>query len=321
MNPTRRTTQEYIILSISGASAVCLFPFLVIRTLNQDWSVAFLDLFAVVSTALLFAYVYATGKVKWAALIQAFLCIAVVVGTIILKGAEQLVWIYPSIIGLFFLLKPRTATLASSILVIGVGIFLFSSMTYLPLIQYVLSTLITIIFSFAFSDRMLKQQTLLRELSIKDPLTDAGNRRAMEEKLLKITEDSATLSPSLLLIDIDEFRKANEQYGHKIGDKILKEICLLVASLCSENDDLYRFGGEEFVIICNQLNSEQASLLAEELRETIESHVFEENLKITISIGIAEYHQEETGFEWLRRADNAMYRAKEAGSNLCCIAA
>lgn len=317
----KRSTEEYIILSISGASAVCIFPFFVIRALDNDWTLAFLDLFAVISTIFLFAYVYITGKVKGARFFQAFLCIAVVIGTIVIKGPQQTVWIYPSIIGLFFLLKPKVALAMALILIAGIGLFLAQSIDHLQLLQYVLSTTITVLFSFAFSDRMLRQQALLRELSIKDPLTGAGNRRAMEEKLLEITENTSLSNPALILIDLDEFKKTNDQYGHSAGDSILREFSYLIANHLSKNEYLYRFGGEEFVIICCHLDCQQASSLAEDIREIVESHTFEKNLKITISLGIAEYKTDETGFEWLGRADKAMYRAKDAGRNLCFIAA
>ena len=188
MEIKKRTTEEYIVLSISGSSAICIFPFFLIRAMDGDWGMALLDLFAVLSTAFLFAYVYTTRKVKGARLFQAFLCIAVVVGTIFLKGAQQVVWIYPGLIGLFFLLKPKLALALSLLLISGVGLFLGQQLALLSIAQYLLSTIITVLFSYAFSDRMLRQQAQLRELSVQDPLTGAGNRRALEEKLLTITK-------------------------------------------------------------------------------------------------------------------------------------
>lgn len=324
MELKKRTTEEYIVLSISGSSAVCIFPFLVIRALDGDWALALLDLFAVLSTAILFGYVYITRKVKGARLFQAFLCVAVVVGTIVLKGTPQVVWIYPGLIGLFFLLKPKLALAFSLCLISGIGLFLSQKLELLALIQYLLSTMITVLFSYAFSDRMLRQQNLLRELSVQDPLTGAGNRRALEEKLLAITEHPPapnTPMPALILIDLDEFKKVNDQFGHGVGDIILREFSFIVNKIISGKECFYRFGGEEFVIVCSQLTTEQASVLAEDIREAIDNHVFDGDLKVTISLGIAEYKTEETGFEWLERADKAMYKAKDAGRNLCCIAA
>jgi diguanylate cyclase len=113
--------------------------------------------------------------------------VAIVVGTISLKGAQQIVWLYPSIIGVFFLLKPQQSLIITTTMVGLLGIFLWDQLNYILIVQYIFSTLVTIMFSYAFADRMLSQRILLRELSIKDPLTGIRNRRAMEENLLKIS--------------------------------------------------------------------------------------------------------------------------------------
>ena len=209
--------------------------------------------------------------------------------------------------------------------IVGIlGVLLWDQLNHILIIQYIFSTLITLMFSYAFADRMLRQRTLLRELSIKDPLTGAGNRRAMEEKLLEISEKNYSVksgNPSLILIDLDEFKKINDQYGHSAGDNILCDFASLVSEKLSKDDHLFHFGGEEFVVISHKRNQENTSILAEELRESIDQHRFDQSLHVTISLGIAEYKPDETGFEWLGRADRAMYKAKDAGRNLCCIAA
>ena len=324
MKNRKRTTEEYIILSISGASALCIAPFFFIRVFYAEWSIALLDLFAVVSTSILFFYVYHTGKIHFARWLLTLLCVGTVVGTISLKGAQQIVWLYPAIIGVFFLLKPKQSLIIATTMVGFLGVYLSDLLDYILLVQYVFSTLITLLFSYAFADRMLSQRTLLKELSVKDPLTGAGNRRAMEEKLLEIVEHCRsvrTQKSSLILIDLDEFKKINDQYGHSAGDNILRDFVDVVSQKLTKDDHLYRFGGEEFVVISHKRNQENSSTLAEQLRESIDEHSFDQNLHVTISLGIAEYIPDETGFEWLGRADRAMYRAKDAGRNLCCIAA
>ena len=106
-----------------------------------------------------------------------------------------------------------------------------------------------------------------------------------------------------------------------MGDNILRDFADLVSQTLTKDDHLFRFGGEEFVVISHKRNQENASILAELLRESIDQHNFDKNLHVTISLGIAEYSPNETGFEWLGRADRAMYKAKDAGRNLCCVAA
>jgi diguanylate cyclase (GGDEF)-like protein len=320
----KRTTEEYIILSISGASALCIAPFFLIRVIYAEWSIALLDLFAVLSTLGLFVYVYRTSETLFARWILSFLCIAIVTGTIVLKGSQQLVWLYPAIISIFFLLKPQMAALIASAVVVFLGFVLWPQLTDIFFAQYVFSTLITLLFSYAFADRMLRQQFLLKELSIKDPLTGAKNRRAMEEALLTITAqmaDSTITKASIILIDLDEFKTINDRHGHGVGDDILRDFSSLVSQNLSRNDTLFRFGGEEFVIISTLRDQENASILAEDIRSIIDQHQFQQTLRLTVSLGIAEYQPDETGFEWLGRADKAMYKAKDAGRNLCCTAA
>ncbi len=324
MKNRKRTTEEYIILSISGASALCIAPFFFIRVFYAEWPIALLNLFAVLSTSLLFAYVYRTGKINFARWSLTVLFIGIVIGTISLKGAQQIVWLYPAVIGIFFLLNPQQSLIIATAIVGLVGVFLWDQLNYILIVQYIFSTLITLLFSYTFADRMFRQQILLKELSVKDPLTGAGNRRAMEEKLLEVTEQCSAeknQNTSLILIDLDEFKRINDQYGHSVGDNILRDFTDAVSQKLTTDDHLYRFGGEEFVVISHKRNQENTSILAEQLRESIDQHSFEQNLHITISLGIAEYKSDETGFEWLGRADKAMYKAKEAGRNLCCIAA
>ena len=210
---------------------------------------------------------------------------AIVVGTISLKGAQQIVWLYPSIIGVFFLLKPQQSLIITTTMVGLLGIFLWDQLNYILIVQYIFSTLVTIMFSYAFADRMLSQRILLRELSIKDPLTGIRNRRAMEENLLKISSQvrSATYrNISLILIDLDEFKKVNDQYGHSAGDNILRDLANVLSHKLTKDDHLYRFGGEEFVVISHKRNQENTSILAELLRESIDQHRFDQNLHVTI---------------------------------------
>ena len=324
MKNTKRTTEEYIILSISGASALCIAPFFFIRAFYAEWAIAVLDLFAVLSTAVLFTYVYLTGKIHFARWVLTLLCVGTVVVSISLKGAQQIVWLYPSIIGVFFLLKPTQSLIITASMVGVLGVFLWDQLNSILIFQYIFSTLITLLFSYAFADRMLRQRTLLKELSVKDPLTGVGNRRAMEEKLLEITKQCSavkTQNPSLILMDLDEFKKVNDQFGHSAGDNILRDFAEVISQKLTKDDHLFRFGGEEFVVISHKRNQENSSILAELLREAIDEYSFDQNRHITISLGIAEYKPDETGFEWLGRADRAMYKAKDAGRNLCCIAA
>ena len=319
----KRTTEEYIILSISGTSALCVLPFFFIRAFNTEWAIAALDLFAVAAAASVFTYVYYTSKLKFARWFMAFICVFVVSATVVLKGSQQIVWIYPALVGVFFILTPKTSATIAVLMLLGLGAYMWNELSVISVVQFAMSTLITMMFSYAFADRMRSQQHQLLELAIKDPLTGAGNRRALEEKLFDILEfkrRNEHIPAALIIIDLDEFKKVNDQYGHAVGDEILIHFVEIIEQRIRQTDRIYRFGGEEFVIVADNTDLENATILAEQLREAIDTSQFPAQLHITISLGIAQYKTGETSLEWMGRADKAMYQAKNSGRNAHRIA-
>jgi diguanylate cyclase (GGDEF)-like protein len=159
-----------------------------------------------------------------------------------------------------------------------------------------------------------EQLTLLATI---DPLTLSGNRRALDRKLSDVIADQ-TRQPStvsLLLLDLDLFKKINDEYGHAIGDQTLVEVASLITENTRSLDALYRYGGEEFIIMPLKINLAEAMALAENLRILVENHKFSSHIKLTISVGVAEYRAGETAESWIHRADSALYTAKDLGRN------
>ncbi len=162
--------------------------------------------------------------------------------------------------------------------------------------------------------------------AIVDVLTGAFNRRFFEAKL----EDELTLAKrfrtklSIIMFDIDHFKKVNDTYGHPAGDTVLREIGEVSRTLMSSVDSLCRYGGEEFTIIMPETAIEDAIDTAEKLRKAVEEHAFyggETLINITISLGIAEYPAH--GLikeELISKADGALYSAKQGGRNNTKIA-
>lgn len=177
------------------------------------------------------------------------------------------------------------------------------------------------------TEQLTEIQTLqmeLRKQAIRDPLTNLYNRRYLEEfldKALAASErDQSCLS--VLIVDIDHFKKFNDEYGHRAGDAILRRLGELMLHKTRKGDDIAcRYGGEEFVIVLANTVLEDAVLRAEGFRSSFEAlkvSVEENDLSATVSIGVAVYPFHGTSAdELLHAADNALYRAKEAGRN--CI--
>lgn len=153
-----------------------------------------------------------------------------------------------------------------------------------------------------------------------DALTGVGNRLALEitaEREIAMARRTAQPT-ALLVIDIDHFKLINDRFGHSIGDQALIETAQHLKQNCRESDSIFRFGGEEFVVVLSQTEENGAFAIAERIRNAIAAMalpVSRHNVKITASIGIAVLNRNESLNGWFDRADRALYLAKEAGRN------
>ncbi len=158
---------------------------------------------------------------------------------------------------------------------------------------------------------------MLEKLSTTDTLTGLCNRLKIDD-ILEITLYAAQRYGrvfSLILIDIDHFKNVNDSFGHLVGDKVLKQMAEVLQSQIRKTDHLGRWGGEEFLIIAEDTDSDAAELLAEKLRKAVEITTFPEAGQITISLGVATWRDSDDRITIVQRADNALYRAKESGRN------
>ncbi len=166
-----------------------------------------------------------------------------------------------------------------------------------------------------------KESKRIRELTITDCLTSAYNSRYLYEYFESNVQENNT-SASLLFCDIDNFKRVNDEYGHTVGDSVLKEVCATIKNCIPENSKLFRYGGEEFAILLINYTPEEVYQFAEKIRLNIMNsdslQMFCSPNIITISIGIASYPTDASNIvSLIDKADQAMYQAKRAGKNLC----
>ena len=153
-----------------------------------------------------------------------------------------------------------------------------------------------------------------------DALTGANNRASMDEMLereIDLAHRHQT-AMSLIIFDLDHFKKINDNYGHTIGDDVLRECVKCANQALRSSDMLFRFGGEEFVVLLPGVNTKGVEFAAERLRSTIEKHAFNHrqgSVPVTISVGTASLTSQETAKTLLERSDKALYCAKNAGRN------
>jgi len=157
----------------------------------------------------------------------------------------------------------------------------------------------------------------LRELSITDPLTGVGNRRFFMERLRQELHRSERTGRAfvLLMLDLDHFKLVNDRFGHQRGDEVLARCADILVQNVRKTDLAARYGGEEFCVLLPETSEERGMLVAGKLRSAIEKTTCNTKTPITVSIGVAEWAQEDTRDDLLRRADRAMYGAKKRGRN------
>ncbi|MBC8784485.1 diguanylate cyclase [Pseudomonas sp. TH04] len=155
----------------------------------------------------------------------------------------------------------------------------------------------------------------LRALSITDSLTGIHNRRYFQDRLKaemhRLNRTAGALS--LIMFDIDHFKRINDQYGHAVGDGALQEVCKRISQRLRRTDVFCRLGGEEFVVLCPHTNGDQAYSLAMELWQSLRNTSMEPVGVVTASFGVASWRVDEGVDELLLRADSAVYVAKQAG--------
>ncbi len=169
------------------------------------------------------------------------------------------------------------------------------------------------------------QVEALQKISYIDFTTGIHNRGYLQQRLEEeFSRSRRTGSPlSCLFIDLDDFKKVNDTYGHLNGDRLLRDVALLLKSFCRREDVLVRFGGEEFVLLMSCTGCRKAKLVAERIRRRVEERTFdygEFSISITISIGIStlrknDFRSVRNPEELIWTADKAMYEVKQHGKN------
>lgn len=166
-------------------------------------------------------------------------------------------------------------------------------------------------------ERIQQRTAQLEKLASTDSLTGLENRRS----IMNFAEQERSRSIrykhpfSILIIDIDFFKKVNDNYGHQIGDNILLGVSKILMNTCRQSDHVGRYGGEEFLVILPETHHKHAADLAERIRLNVESEKFEIDMPITCSIGTAVMIDNESLSSLIKHADDAVYSAKKNGRN------
>jgi diguanylate cyclase (GGDEF)-like protein len=232
------------------------------------------------------------------------------------QGMYGALWTFPIVLFCYFLLPRRVALICSVgvLLVFTVLVYRHVGVEMAP--RFFGALLVSTVMVNVVLSILNELQDALVQQANTDALTGAFNRRSLDACVAELIERRRRQGApsSLLLIDVDHFKRINDRLGHHSGDEVLRALVRVVSGRKRRFDRLFRYGGEEFVLLLPDAPLAAALAVAEQLRALMQA-ARPLNEEVTVSIGVAELGEKQAQDEWLRAADGALYAAKNAGRN------
>lgn len=309
--------RDKIFIRFTLFTAIILGPFVFMALYQAHWLMGISASLILISLVVDSVYIK-HGRNPPIPLIAVFLpMILTVAVSIPERGTMAVFWAYPAVMMAYFILEKHIANIVTLIMLAVVVPVSSYWLGWDITLRFFASLLLTSVFGNTFSNSILRVQHRLHELATVDPLTGALNRRALETRLDELLQQvpAGKQTASILMIDVDYFKAINDKHGHDVGDQVLQQLVTFLVDLLRNGDDIYRLGGEEFVVLLPRANQEAAMKLAEKLRESISEAPNLASHPITVSIGVSEAAVKDLAADWLKRCDEALYQAKAEGRN------
>lgn len=304
------------IITMLGVCAIIgITPFAIMRFVQGNVVAGLVDLGILGCIVGSLAHAWITGDTQRSGMVLAFTTCtgAVLVGAVM--GEAGLFWLYPCLVTTFFLVSSRVAAALNtlSVLVLMSIDSAFSSNVQMWTFAATAATVSACAYVFAYRNQ--DQRERLEHLATIDPLTGVKNRRSMDEELdLAATNAERTGLPyALVMLDLDHFKQINDVYGHGVGDNVLTDLVALIEHNTRKSDQLFRYGGEEFVLLLPGVDGDSLQRVMENLQQVLRKHLKYPGGPVTSSFGVALLRHGESLDSWLTRADEALYKAKESG--------
>lgn len=318
-----RTDFQLAMITLLGAcGAVGVLPFAIYRFATGNVLAGLIDTAVIVSIVGSALYAWLTGRTRMAAWLNVVLTMSGCLAIAMLFGRPGLYWMYAGVLSTFLLLRHREAALVTAVALAALVIQGRAFGSVVDMATFLVSTAVVGLFAFIFAYRAEELRDQLQVLASRDALTGAGNRRCMEEELpLAIAMAHRERRPcGLAILDLDHFKQINDRYGHAIGDQVLVDFVRLVRAATRKVDRLFRYGGEEFVLLLPGADTAGLHVILQNLHAHLSQSLQLRGEVITTSIGAATLHPDEPWEAWLDRADAALYQAKHGGRNRTVVA-
>ena len=303
--------------------ALIVLPFSIYRFTQGQVVVGIVDAVIVVAVSAVGIVAWRPGQTARAGILMTVVATTSCLAVSLLFARHGLLWSYAVLTTNFLLTTRRMAMIANVTVFAILGSHPEVFANHVERAVFLSSGLLVTLCAFIFSLQSTRQRQALEHLAIHDPLTQALNRRAFDIDMANTLQThQLSLSPcTLAIIDLDHFKSVNDTFGHEVGDELLIEMVRTVRIHLRKQDRLYRFGGEEFILLMPDTDAHGVQRALDGLRERIFQTLRRpDGQPVSVSIGAATLEPDERGAFWLTRADAALYRAKNGGRNRVVMA-
>ncbi len=305
------------VITLMGACAIIgITPFAIWRFLRGEIIVGLIDLAILLAIVGAMIYAWRFNQLARTGLFLAlFPCTGGAIAISLVAGEAGLFWLYPALICSFMLTRPIVAALLP---ILALLILLIEGSAFISTHQmwsFSVTLLVVCACTYIFALRSEHQRDRLEHLALLDPLTGASNRRAMDETLARAVAEHERQGTNfgIALVDLDHFKRVNDTHGHNTGDRILAELVGILSFNTRRSDQIFRFGGEEFLILMSGVTPSGLQTAIEHVQSVLRKTLTSPSGPITASFGTAILQRGESVEHWFERADAALYRAKAQG--------
>ncbi|MDX1626337.1 MAG: GGDEF domain-containing protein [Wenzhouxiangellaceae bacterium] len=289
-----------------------ILPFAVYRFAVGEILVGIVDMLIVSAMVAAMIFAWRTGRSELAGILGSAISSFMSIFVVYVIDLSHL-WAFAALVA-NFLLAPRLFALGAGLIVLAsIGFAPGAFDDALERTTFLGVGAMVSIFSLVFASLIDMQSGQLARQARRDPLTGVGNRRAMEEELTAFARGTAAAADTrfgLVLLDLDHFKRINDDHGHEAGDRVLKDFTTILSDTLRRGDLVYRYGGEEFVVVLPGLGPDDLGIVLEKLQSAIRESLRGPAGAITASMGAARFRAGEDWRVALADADKALYDAK-----------
>jgi len=308
----RTTATRYVALTVM----IFISPFIINHLISGRYLLA-LAAFSLASLAAILAFLTKRSS-RWSmVMVRCFvpcfiLYLALVIWT---QGIIGAVWCFPAAVVTYLMLPEKQAWFANAVLLLVTTIVAFTHMEFALAIRLVMSLTFVNVFTTILIRVITKQQQRLHLQAVTDSLTGLSDRILLAATLEHAGEYARTneCDMTLVALDIDHFKRINDNYGHDMGDEVLVALAKMLKDNMRRSDTVFRLGGEEFLVVLYESDLQQSICVAEKLRQAVKDLPLKQQVSITSSFGVATFKDGEDWRAWIKRADENLYQAKAAG--------